>query len=104
MRMTTMGIVKLVRGTHRHPANRALHAAGLPIYAAGIAMVAGHFAGAGTDPLLGAALWSAAVAMLVSGHAIEGNAMSMTPVLVARLVYRSLARNLAKYGVHLSSR
>ena len=53
MRMTTMGIVKLVRGTHRHPANRALHAAGLPIYAAGIAMVAGHFAGAGTDPLLG---------------------------------------------------
>jgi hypothetical protein len=99
-----MSIVKLLRGTHRHPANRALHAAGLPIYAAGIAMVAGQFVGAGTDPLLGAALWSAAVAMLVSGHAIEGNVMSMTPVLVVRLVHRSLARNLGKHGVHLFGR
>ena len=63
------GIVKLVRGTHRHPANRALHAAGLPIYAAGIAMVAGYFAGARTDPLLGAALWSAAVAPWASAAA-----------------------------------
>lgn len=99
-----MVIVKLLRGTHRHPANRALHAAGLPIYAAGIAMVAGHFAGAGTDPLQGIALWSVAVAMLVSGHAIESNVMSMTPLLVARLVYRSLAHNLAKHGVHLLRR
>jgi hypothetical protein len=97
-------IIKLVKGTHRHPANRALHAVGLPIYAAGIAMIAGHFAGTGTDPLLGAAVWSAAVAMLVSGHAIEGNIMSMTPVLVTRLVHRSLARNLGKQGVHLFGR
>ncbi|MGI0019647.1 MAG: hypothetical protein ACREAY_04170 [Nitrososphaera sp.] len=99
-----MSIVKLVSGTRRHPANRALHAAGLPIYATGIAMVAGHFAGAGTDPLLGAALWSAAVVILVSGHAIEGNVMSMTPVLVTRLVHRSLSHYLAKHGIHLFGR
>jgi hypothetical protein len=99
-----MRIIKLLKSTHRHPANRALHAAGLPAYGTGLAMVAGHFAGAGTDPLQGLGLVSAAVAMFVTGHAIEGNVMSMTPVLVARLAHRSLAQNLAKHGIHLFGR
>jgi hypothetical protein len=93
--------IKTVKNTHRHPANRALHAAGAPAYAAGIAMMAGHFSGAGTDPFLGLALWSTAVAMFVAGHAIEGNVMTMTPVLLARLAKRSLAGHLGKQRVHL---
>ncbi|MEO9363562.1 MAG: hypothetical protein ABI348_06635 [Nitrososphaera sp.] len=94
--------VKMLKNTHRHPSNRALHAVGLPIYAYGIAMVVGHFAGAGTDALLGLGLWALAVSMLVAGHAIEGNVRSMTPVLLARLASRSLAHHhLFKQRVHL---
>jgi hypothetical protein len=52
--------------------------------------------------LLGLALWTLAVSMLVAGHAIEGNVRSMTPVLVARLASRSLApHHLFKQRVHL---
>lgn len=92
--------IKMVKNTHRHPANRALHAAGAPAYAAGIAMMAGHFFGIG-NPFFGLALWSTAVAMFVAGHAIEGNVMTMTPVLLARLAKRSLVGHLGKQGVHL---
>ncbi|WP_148701226.1 hypothetical protein [Candidatus Nitrososphaera evergladensis] len=95
--------IKMLKNTHRHPANKALHAVGLPIYAYGIAMIIGSFAGAGTDnALLGLGLWALAVSMLVAGHAIEGNVMSMTPVLLARLVFRSLCRvHLVEKRVHL---
>lgn len=104
--MSITAIIKMLKGTHRHPANRALHAAGLPIYAAGIAMVIGHFAagGAGTNLFQGLALWLLAVAMFVAGHAIEGNVKSMTPVLLFRLLKRSLERNLGGKRVHLASR
>jgi hypothetical protein len=81
--------VKLVKSTHRHPANIALHAAGMPLYGAGIATIvmaaAGH---AGLNVLAGAALIPVAIGMFVAGHAIEGNVMSMTPVLLARLAWR----------------
>jgi hypothetical protein len=96
--------ILMVKSTHRHPANRALHVAGAPLYAAGVAMVAGYFAGAGTDAVIGAGLWSAAIAMFVAGHAIEGNVMSMTPVLLARLAKRSLARHLGSQRIHLLRR
>lgn len=104
--------VKLVKSTHRHPANIALHTAGLPLYGAEIATVvmaaAGH---AGSDILAGAALIPIAIGMFVAGHIIEGNVMSMTPVLLARLAWRfffssSLQRRKhpLKDGVHLLRR
>jgi hypothetical protein len=65
-------------------------------------MMAGHFSGASIDPFLGLALWSAAIAMFVTGHAIEGNVMTMTPVLLARLAKRSLVGHLGKQHVHLA--
>lgn len=104
--MSITAIIKMLRGTHRHPANRALHAAGLPFYAAGIVIAIGHFAagGAGTNLFQGLALWSLAVAMFVAGHAIEGNVKSMTPVLLFRLFKRSLERNLGGKRVHIASR
>jgi hypothetical protein len=84
-------IIKMVRNTHRHPANRALHIAGAPVYAAGVFMVFGSLFGFGTDLIAGAAMWLAAVAMFVGGHRIEGNAGSMTPVLIFRLLSRKAA-------------
>jgi hypothetical protein len=89
-------IAKTLASTHRHPANIAFHAAGLPLYIYGIAMILGHFMDAGTDSLFGILLWGLAISMFVAGHAIEGNVKSVTPVLIARLVCRSLHRHFAK--------
>ena len=96
--------ILMVKSTHRHPANRALHIVGAPAYAAGVAMVAGYFLNAGPDVILGALLWSAAIAIFIAGHVVEGNVMSMTPVLLARLAKRSLVRHLFRKGVHLLRR
>ena len=93
-------IVKLVKNTHRHPANRALHIAGAPMYAAGLAMVVGYFAGIDTNPLGGMALWLSAVAMFTAGHKIEGNLGSITPVLLFRL-FSKVVKDLFADRVHL---
>lgn len=93
-------IVKMIRNTHRHPANQALHCIGVPFYAIGAGMTLGHFAGMHTDPVAGMAMWIAAVAMFVSGHRIEGNAGSMTPVLLFRLLSK-VAHNFVAQRVHL---
>ena len=104
MKAMLRSAIGIVKSTHRHPANRALHIAGAPVYAAGVVMVAGYLFNTGTDAILGAMLWSAAIAMFVAGHAIEDNVMSMTPVLLARLVKRSLVRHLFRKRVHLLRR
>ena len=93
-------VVKLVKNTHTHPANRALHIAGAPVYAAGVWMVFGSLLGSGTDMVIGAGLWLAAVAMFVAGHKIEGNAGSTTPVLIFRLLSRKFAGYSVAQRIH----
>jgi hypothetical protein len=78
--------VKMIRNTHRHPANQALHLVGAPFYVIGLAMTFGYFAGIQNDLVMGIAMWLTAVALFVSGHRIENNMGSMTPVLFFRLV------------------
>jgi hypothetical protein len=72
---------KMIKNTHRHPANRALHCIGAPFYAIGAAITLGHFAGMQADIFVGLVMWIAAIAMFVAGHKIEGNAGSTTLVL-----------------------
>jgi hypothetical protein len=91
----------LVRSTHRHPANKALHIFGLPLYVIGIAMVIGPYAGISTDQATGALIWPAAVTMFIIGHKIEGNLRSITPVLVCRLITSQVRRYLAANRVHV---
>lgn len=93
-------IVKLVKNTHRHPANQALHSIGAPFYAIGLGMIVGHFAGMQANLLAGIAMWMSAVAMFVAGHKIESNVMTMTPVLVFRLLSRKAASYLFAKGIH----
>lgn len=93
-------LVKLIKGTHRHRANRALHCIGTPFYAIGVAMTLGHFAGVHTDLALGAAMWIAAVAMFVIGHKIENNIGSMTPILIYRLISRKVVQYFIAQRVH----
>src|SRR5574338_1535636 len=87
-------VLALIRNTHRHPANRALHIAGAPLYAAGIAEAV-------SDPLPGIVLWLAGVAMFCVGHLIEGNLGTITPVLVARLALLKLRPYLVVHRVHV---
>jgi len=93
-------ILKLIRNTHRHPANQALHFIGASFYATGLVMVIGYFAGIHMNLLAGIAMWISAVAMFVVGHKIEGNVMTMTPVLVFRLLSRKVASYLFLKRIH----
>jgi hypothetical protein len=88
--MFAAAIVKLVKNTHRHPINQALHCVGAPFYIVGLYMIIGHFANIQTNLPIGFAIWMSAVAMFVVGHKVEGNIMTMTPVLVARLLSRKV--------------
>ncbi len=93
-------LVKIIKNTHRHPANRALHFTGAPFYVIGVAITVGHFVGMDTNLALGIAMWTAAVAMFVAGHKIEGNIGSMTPILICRLVSRKVRHYLVAQRVH----
>jgi hypothetical protein len=109
-------IIKLIKNTHRHPANQALHFIGAPFYAIGLVVIFGNFTGilhqhqqqvtittmVSVDPIGGGfAMLFAAIAMFVSGHIIEGNVGSMTPVLLFRLLLRKVARYPIAQRIHL---
>lgn len=96
-------ILKVVKNTHRHPINQALHFIGAPFYAIGLCMVIGHFVGGmQTNLLAGFAIWISAVAMFIVGHKVEGNIMTITPILLARLLSRKVIVNyFAGKRIHL---
>lgn len=101
-------ILKIIKNTHRHPANQALHFIAAPFYAVGLVIMLGHFAGIQQQTttidivvVVGTAMWLAAIAMFVLGHKIEGNIGSMTPVLLFRLLSRKIARYPIAQRVHL---
>lgn len=79
-------ILKIIKNTHRHPVNQALHSIGAPFYGIGLAMIVGHLARMQIDPYVGSAMFFSAIAMFVLGHKIEGNIRSMAPVLLFRFL------------------
>jgi hypothetical protein len=81
-------ILKIIRNTHRHPVNQALHSIGSPFYGIGLAMILGHLAGIHTNLAAASAMLLAAIAMFVLGHKIEGNLRMMAPILLFRLLSR----------------
>ena len=89
----------MLRETHRHPVNRALHFAGMPLYLLGISLMAGN-----SDKGFGALLLVGAVVMFTVGHKIEGNLRSITPILAYRLISRNVRRYLAANRIHIQAR
>jgi hypothetical protein len=85
-------ILKIIKNTHRHPANQALHSIGAPFYGIGLAMTLGHLAGMQTNVVAGGSMLLAAIAMFVLGHKIEGNFRAMAPVLLFRFLLVLLSR------------
>jgi hypothetical protein len=79
-------ILKIIKNTHRHPVNQALHSIGAPFYGIGLAMIVGHLAGMQTNLAAGSAMFFSAMALFVLGHKIEGNIRSMAPVLLFRFL------------------
>ena len=102
-------IIKIIKNTHRHPVNQALHSMGAPFYGVGLVMTLGHVAGMQTNLAAGGAMLLAAIAMFVIGHKIEGNLRSMAPVLLFRFLVvvvvllsrRKVARYPSAKRVHL---
>ena len=93
-------IIKIIKNTHRHPVNQALHSIGAPFYGIGLAMTLGHLAGMQTNVVAGGSMLLAAIAMFVLGHKIEGNLRSMAPVLLFRflvVVVLLSRRKVARY-------
>jgi hypothetical protein len=80
-------VLKIIRSTHKHPVNQALHCIGAPFYGLGIAMLIVHLGGMQTNVAVGSTMLLAALAMFVLGHKIEGNIRSMAPVLLFRFLY-----------------
>jgi hypothetical protein len=101
-------VLRIIRNTHKHPVNQALHCIGATFYGLGLAMLIVHLGGMQTNVAVGSTMLLAAVAMFVLGHKIEGNIRSMAPVLLFRFLYVVLSRrgvacySLAK-RVHLLS-
>jgi uncharacterized membrane protein YGL010W len=83
-------ILKIIKNTHRHPANQALHSIGAPFYGVGIAMILGHLVGMQTNLAAAGTMLLAAMAMFLLGHKIEGNLRMMVPVLLFRFLLVSL--------------
>ena len=88
---TVQSILKIIKNTHRHPVNQALHSIGAPFYGVGLAMILGHLAGIQTNLTAAGAMLLAAIAMFVLGHKIEGNLRSMAPVLLFQFLRASLS-------------
>ena len=93
-----LSLVKAIKGTHRHPANRILHLIGLPIYITGMTLIAGYFLNLNTNPITGLILWLAAVCLFLVGHKIEGNLRAMTLIVLFKyLKSKKLKLNLIQY-------
>ena len=76
-------LLKAVKNTHRHPANRILHAIGLSLYSLAILMMLlGYFMGKTTNPIFSLILFVVAIALFLLGHRIEGNLRATTWVIL----------------------
>jgi hypothetical protein len=91
----------MVKNTHRHPVNQALHSIGAPFYGLGIVMAIGHLGGIQTSLDAASMMLLAAIAMFVLGHKIEGNIRSMSPILLFRFLYAIVSgrRKVARYSL-----
>jgi hypothetical protein len=93
-------ILRIIKNTHRHPVNQALHSIGAPFYGLGLLMSVGHLGGIQTNLTAAGTMLLAAIAMFVLGHKIEGNIRSMMPVLLFRFLYATVSgRKVARYSL-----
>jgi uncharacterized membrane protein YiaA len=74
-------LLKAIRNTHRHPANRVLHAIGLSFYIIAILIILDGLFNKDINPFI-LILFAVAIALFLLGHAIEGNLRATTWVII----------------------
>jgi cytochrome b561 len=76
-------LIKAIKNTHRHPANRLLHAIGLLLYFLAILLILmGYFMDTNTNPFNSLILFAVAIALFLLGHRIEGNLGATTWIII----------------------
>ena len=71
-------LLKAIKNTHRHPANRVLHVVGLLLYGVAIFMVSDRLLNTNVNPFASLFLIIVAIALFLLGHKIEGNVRATT--------------------------
>ena len=90
--------LKIIKNTHRHPVNQALHCIAAPFYVLGVTMMLGNIVGIQTNLPAAATMLLGAIGMFVLGHKIEGNLRSMAPLLLFRFLRATISRRkIASY-------
>ncbi len=75
-------LLKAIKNTHRHPANRILHVVGLLLYVVAISMISGSLLNTNVNPFASLFLFMVAIALFLLGHKIEGNVRATTWVVL----------------------
>jgi len=88
-------LIKAIKNTHRHPANRMLHVIGLSLYVVAIFLISGSLLNTNGNPYTGLFLFVVAVALFLLGHKIEGNVRATTWVVLFKYL-KECMRNRKK--------
>jgi predicted membrane channel-forming protein YqfA (hemolysin III family) len=92
-------LLKAVKNTHRHPANRVLHIAGLLLYAAvAILIISGSLLKTNVNSFASLFLFIVAIGLFLLGHKIEGNIRATTWVVMFKYL-KECMRNRKKTKV-----
>jgi hypothetical protein len=79
-------LLKAIKNTHRHPANRLLHVVGLLLYVVAILMISGSLLNTNVNPFVSLFLFMLAIALFLLGHKIEGNIRATTWVVLFKYI------------------
>ena len=75
-------LLKAIKNTHRHPANRMLHVIGLLLYAVAIFVISYSLLNTNVSPYPSLFLFLVAITLFFLGHKIEGNVRATTWVVL----------------------
>ncbi len=88
-------LLKAIKNTHRHPANRILHVVGLLLYVVAILMISGSLLNTNVYQFVSLFLFMLAIALFLLGHKIEGNIRATTWVVLFKYI-KECTRNRKK--------
>ena len=89
-------LIKAIKSTHRHPANKILHGIGLFLYAVAIMIIISNcLLKTPLNPFMIVLLFVVAITLFLFGHNLEGNIKATTWVLLFKYIraYAKIVEN-----------
>ncbi len=83
-------LLKAIKNTHRHPANKILHGVGLLLYVIAILVISGNVVNMNVNPYASLILFMVAITLFLLGHKIEGNTRATTWVIMFKYLKKSI--------------